>query len=201
MARRNTLSESDARQLMENYLFNLFNIEREHLKILTNAFRLRAYDKKKVIITETQNSESVFFIIKGLIRIYYNKSDKEITTWFLSENDFFMSAYHVFTKNDNYSNYETLEETIVLESTYEEMEYIYSKYSILEHLGRKLVEAYYSRFMIDTYNVMFLSAEERYEIFLKEYSSIFERVSLKHIASYLGISQETLSRIRAKVGK
>ena len=61
-----------------------------------------------------------------------------------------------------------------------------------------MIELYYVMFIKRSNEVCFLSAEEKYDTFMKEQSEMLNRVSLRNIASYLGISQETLSRLRAK---
>ncbi|MNR16719.1 hypothetical protein D3C85_1333380 [compost metagenome] len=73
---------------------------------------------------------------------------------------------------------------------------MYLKYMDFNFIGRKLTEYYYIRNEIQANDLRMLSAKERYEQLLKRSPQLFQRVSLGHIASYLGISQETLSRIR-----
>ena len=86
----------------------------------------------------------------------------------------------------------------ILVEKYDVLESFYTKYHTLEHLGRKIIEAYYGAFMKKTYDVLFLSAEERYQLFIKDHSDLLNRVPLKHIATFLGIQKETLSRLRSK---
>ena len=73
-----------------------------------------------------------------------------------------------------------------------------SKYHEIEYLGRKIVEKYYATFLISNYNKLFLSADERYDVFIRERAAVMNRVPLRHIASHLGVKPETLSRLRAK---
>jgi CRP-like cAMP-binding protein len=187
---------NEARQILLHFMYDKFNVEKELLKDFVDNFELVSYPKKTLVIKEYENIDKVSFIISGLVRIYYKKEDKEITTWLLSENSFFMPVYHIFTNRDNLNNYEALEDTIVLQSTYKKMEEVYEKHPMLERMGRKIVEAYYASYLHHTYNVLYLSAEERYKSFVNENADLLNRVSLKYIASYIGIKQETLSRIR-----
>jgi hypothetical protein len=75
---------------------------------------------------------------------------------------------------------------------------MYKKYPELNYLGRLLTEKYYLDLMERTYCLQFQSAKESYEHLIQTHPQLIKRASLGHIASYLGISQETLSRIRAK---
>jgi signal-transduction protein with cAMP-binding, CBS, and nucleotidyltransferase domain len=135
----------EARQYLLDYMFDKFNVDKELLKDFVNIFDLVSYPKKTLIIKEYENIDKVSFIISGLVRIYYKKEDKEITSWLLSENRFFMPVYHLFTNRDNLNNYEALENTVVLQSTYKRMEEVYKKHPMLERMGRKIVEAYYAQ--------------------------------------------------------
>jgi CRP-like cAMP-binding protein len=165
---------------------------------LVEQFSFAKFSKKEIILQAGEFSDTVYFVYEGLVRIYYTKEDKEITNWFIKENMMFAATYSILTGEPNYSNYETLEDTYVLKIKYSVLESFYAKYHSLEHLGRKLIEAYYGAFMKKTFDVLFLSAEERYHIFEKDQHDLLNRIPLRYIASYLGITQETLSRLRAK---
>lgn len=165
---------------------------------LIEEFEVVVFPKNKLIYRAGGFSDSIYFICKGLVRVYYEKGRKEITNLFVTENNIVIGAYSIITGQKNYSNYEAFEETIVLKLKYAELEKYYAKYHSLEHLGRILVEKYYCAFMKKTYDVLFLSAEERYQLFIKDHSDLLNRVPLKHIATFLGIQKETLSRLRSK---
>ncbi len=168
------------------------------LNELLEHFTFERFAKKQIIYAAGSISDSLYFVCKGLIRVYYIKEDKEITNLLVPENTIVIGAYSIITGEKNYSNYEAFEETYLLKLNYAVLESFYGKYHSMEHLGRLLVEKYYTAFMKKTYDVLFLSAEERYQIFIKDHSELINRVPLRYIASYLGITQETLSRLRAK---
>lgn len=173
-------------------------VQANELNELVEQFTIDKFSKKDMILKAGDFSECVYFIHKGLVRIYYVKEGKEITNWFIKENMVFAATYSLITGGANYNNYEALEDTYVLKIKYSTLEAFYAKYHSLEHLGRKLVESYYGAFMKKTFDVLFLSAEERYSLFVRDNSDLLNRVPLKYIASFLGITQETLSRMRAK---
>ncbi len=185
-------------QLKKCFLVLYPNAGLEELTELVNEFSIDNFHKKQMILEAGDHSDNVYFVYKGLVRIYYIKEEKEITNWFIKENMMFAATYSILTGEKNYSNYESLEETVVLKIKYSILESYYAKYHSLEHLGRKIIESYYGFFMRRAYDVMFLSAEERYQIFVNDHNDLLNRVPLRYIASYLGITQETLSRLRAK---
>lgn len=184
-------------------LFSLFmrlgpKTPSNELQELVDQFEVGMFSKREVVLKAGEFSDTVYFIVSGLVRIYYVKEDKEITNWFIKENMMFAATYSILTGNANYSSYEALEDTVVLKINYSTLEKYYAKYHSIEHIGRKLIEYYYGTFMKKTFDVLFLSAEERYSLFMKDHGDLINRVPLRFIASYLGITQETLSRLRSK---
>lgn len=187
------------RQQLKLYFMKLSaDTVQSELDELIQQFSYEVLPKKELLLEAGQSSDTVYFICKGLVRIYYVKEEKEITNWFIQENMMFAATYSILTGQPNYSSYETLEETHVLKIKYAVLESFYTRYHSLEHMGRKLIQAYYGAFMKKTFDVLFLSAEERYHLFVKGHADLLNRVPLRYVASYLGITQETLSRLRSK---
>lgn len=187
------------RQQLKLYFMKLSaDTVQSELDELIQQFSYEVLPKKELLLEAGQSSDTVYFICKGLVRIYYVKEEKEITNWFIQENMMFAATYSILTGQPNYSCYETLEETHVLKIKYAVLESFYTRYHSLEHMGRKLIQAYYGAFMKKTFDVLFLSAEERYHLFVKDHADLLNRVPLRYVASYLGITQETLSRLRSK---
>jgi CRP-like cAMP-binding protein len=187
------------RERLSHYLSSIGQkTDPDEMKELVNHFMPYKFSKKEMILSAGQHSNTAYFVAEGLVRIYYVKEGKEITNWFIKENMVFAPTYSILTGEANYSNYEAIEDTIVLQIQYAVMESFYAKYHNMEHMGRKLIEAYYGIFMKKTFDVLFLSAEERYSLFIRDNEDLLNRVPLRYIASYLGITQETLSRMRAK---
>jgi CRP/FNR family transcriptional regulator, anaerobic regulatory protein len=190
--------EEHKNQLRSYFLSLAPNTPLNELNELVNEFEPDKFTKKQIILEAGEFADTVYFICEGIVRIYYTKEDKEITTWFIKENMVFAATYSLLSGEKNFSNYEALEDCLVLRVKYSTLESYYSKYHALEHLGRKMVESYFSGFMKRNFDVMFLSAEERYQIFARDNSEILNRVPLRYVASYIGLTQETLSRLRAK---
>lgn len=189
----------DAKNQLRDYFLSLGpNTPLGELNELVDEFTLDKFSKKEIILEAGEFTDDVYFICNGIVRIYYVKEEKEITTWFIKENMVFAATYSLLSGNANFSNYEALEDSNVLKIKYSTLEYYYKKYHSLEHLGRKMVESYFSNFMKRSFDVMFLSAEERYQLFVKQHPDLLNRVPLRYVASYLGLTQETLSRLRSK---
>jgi CRP-like cAMP-binding protein len=166
---------------------------------LENLFSLKKFSKGDHLFREGEVCKSLYYIKKGLVRIYYNSNQgKEITIWFSSE-DTLVTAIDSFYFHKPTRDYcEALEDLVVYTITHSQLETLLKSekgaqivFYIMYEVTRKMAELNES--------TRFLSAEERYTSLVSNYPAILQRVSLGQIASYLGITQETLSRIRGKI--
>lgn len=123
---------------------------------------------------------------------------KEITHWFGFENDFVTSLHSFITGEPSVENIHLLEDSILFSISKDSLTQLLNQYHEIERIVRLAYEKYYIRLEDRLINAQFKTATERYEKLLLERPHILERVSLGMVASYLGISQETLSRVRAK---
>ena len=186
------------RKTLKVVLLQVADVPDFQMDEFVNLFTCKIYKKKDIIISPNNTDLKGYFIISGLVRIYYVKGGKEITSDFRDANAFFLNGYTQFTGLPNFDSFVALEDTICLEINWNELEEILHKYHPLEHLGRKILEMHYIESMRVSRNILYLSVEERFKIFMEERASLLQRVSQKQIASYLGITHETLSRILSK---
>lgn len=141
---------------------------------------------------------TVYFIRKGSARIFYYKDGNDITESFAFENSLLARVESLFTGRPSLKGIELLEDTELIAISALPVFKLYDEFPQIERLARKITERGY----VDTVNriesLQFHSAEERYRQLLLEAPDLLKRVPLKHIASYLGITQVSLSRIRRK---
>jgi CRP/FNR family transcriptional regulator, anaerobic regulatory protein len=143
--------------------------------------------------------DKVYFIEKGLVRwFYYNEDGKDVTDSFALENSF-VTAFDSFSqrKPSRYS-IELLEDSIVHSMTYAEIEIELETFPETQRLTNLILVQILEQMLEKNTALQFKNAKERYRFMNEKQSQILQRVSLGNIASYLGITQETLSRIRAK---
>ena len=133
------------------------------------------------------------------MRGYYHLEEKEITHWFAFEQDFVTSFHSFITGDASVENIQLMEGSILWSISKEKLSHLMNVYAEVERLVRIIYEKYYIRLEERYVNAQFKTATERYVDILKQNPQILERVSLGYVASYLGISQETLSRIRSKL--
>jgi CRP-like cAMP-binding protein len=157
--------------------------------------------KKKTLLLKAGNhSKTIYFIIQGGARVYYlNKEGKEINTWFLFENELLISVFGFFTARPSFENIEVLEDSVLIAVERNKLDEIYNEFLEFNFIGRKLTENYYIRNELQANNLRTLNATARYEEFITNNPNLINRLSLGNIASYLGISPETLSRIRKEI--
>jgi CRP-like cAMP-binding protein len=156
--------------------------------------------KRTKLLSEAEVSDSIYFIVKGATRVFYlNKDGEETTTWFLFENELLISVYSFFTGQPSFEYLETLEDCTLIVLKKSKLEWLYENFVEFNIIGRKLTEQYYIRNEAQANALRMLGAKERYQQLLQTQSHVLQRISLGHIASYLGISPETLSRIRKQI--
>jgi CRP-like cAMP-binding protein len=141
--------------------------------------------------------KTIYFINKGIARIYYLKDGIDITESFALENHLIARVESLFTGKPSHKAIHILEDSEITAINATQLFKLYDRYPDIERTFRKIFEAAY----VDTVNridsIQFHPAEERYKFLIEETPDILKRVSLKYIASYLGITQVSLSRIRA----
>lgn len=153
--------------------------------------------KGEFLFQEGDICRHVFFIEKGIVRLfYYSNSGKDITAWFFAENSTITAIDSFYYHKATHDYCELLEDSVIYTIKYSDLEKLLAQekssrlvFHVLYELMRKITD-----FMT---SMKFQSAQERYNTMLKDHPHIFQRASLGHIASFLGITQETLSRIRA----
>lgn len=146
-----------------------------------------------------QKCRTIYFVKEGLARIYYLKDGIEVTEYFAFENDLIIRAESLFRDKPSSKAIQALEHTVFIGIPSEALFSLFDKYPDIERLFRKIIEQAYVHTVNRMEAIQFHSAEERYAQLLAEKPNLIQRISLKHIASYLGITQVSLSRIRATV--
>jgi CRP-like cAMP-binding protein len=161
----------------------------------------RQVPKKFKLVEEGKVSNEIYFINKGLIRFYYNKDGEDITGFIFTEN-LFASSYESFLrKSPSTQILETIEDCELLVLTYDGLQELYEKVPQINIFTRKIAEQRFLNAQQVLSSYILDSPEERYQKFLKQYPNIIQRVPLNIIASYLGITPVSLSRIRKRVTK
>ena len=183
-----------------NYLSRYIPVGPELEEEIRSIPFLRSFPKGTLLLKEGGYSNECYFIIKGCIRCFYIKEGEERTTEFYTEEEVVTpSAYGTGVPSGYYI--ECLEDTLVGLGSPELESKIYQKFPQLESLNRALAEAALARQRDAFAEFKMAGPEERYLHLLQNRPDLLQRVPQYQLASYLGITPESLSRIRKRTRK
>ncbi len=154
--------------------------------------------KGKILVTSGTITTHVYFVRKGILRGFVNDGEREITTWITAENELVSSIGSFILQIPTLENIQAIEDCDLLQMAFTDLEKIYKNYPSFNITARKIYELYYVAAESRAFIARLKNAEQKYQHFLVQHSHLANRIALKYIASYLGITIETLSRLRAK---
>ncbi len=153
--------------------------------------------KKHLLIRDGDCNRNLYFIEKGFARSYCLHEGREITIWFSREGDVTFAMKSHYHNEPGYEYVELLEDSVIYAISYDDLEYLYKTNIEIANWGRVAHQECLLFMDMHHNNRLFCSAGERYLILLKELPDVIHRANLSYIASYLGITQQHLSRLRA----
>ena len=175
----------------------LYPVSHDSLHLLKYCFKQHTFPAKTIIIQAGRLDNQVYFIENGITRSFILHNGKEITTWFSMEGDATCGSWDLYRHKAGFEYVETLEETLTYSISIDKLNDLYKSRIDIANWMRVLQQENFLLLQDIHISRLNLSAQERYEKLIKEYPSIFHRVTLGHIASFLGITQPSLSRIRS----
>lgn len=180
------------------FLKEFIQLDEELIRILSEELKSQEFKKGDHIYLPDNRNQLVYFLESGLTRMYYNKEDKSITHFFFEEGQFFLSLESVLYDKSSPYGMECLENCRVIYMKYDTLTKLTQHFPQLEVIMRNVILDSLYNLSNRLKSMQFQTAEERYNELITNYPSILQRASLGYIASYLGISQPTLSVIRSK---
>ena len=183
-------------------LFSMLN-DLQHLspalsERLSSVLMEMKIKKKEYLVREGQISSNVYFVQKGLIRAYYiNEEGEEITNWFMKEGDVIFSVESFLEQAPSEEYIMALEDLDLLYISHHELQSIYKELSEFNYHGRVLTEKYYMLSIRRERSLKKKTPMERYQLLLEQEPHLLTRAPLQYIATYLGMTPEKLSKIRA----
>jgi CRP-like cAMP-binding protein len=196
-------TELDAFEKMRETFHRINPLTETDWTLLKKKLQPASFRKGDIFVTEGQCCTQLGYLSKGLARVFYMIDGKEITSYFNTCNrNVFVCAFTSFlSKKPSFENVHFLEDSELLLLTYDDLQEIYDKSPNLQKAGRLMAEFNYVLSMERIYSLQHASAIERYNNMLKIYAGLLNLVPHHYIASYLGITPESLSRIRKKAMK
>lgn len=186
-------------QPLLDHISRYYPLSEEAQSALYDCFEKVTLPRNDYLLSEGEICRHLYFMEKGALRGYYTLDEREITHWFAFENDFITSFHSFITGQAAVENIQLLEGAVLWAISKDQLTGLFNRFHEIERLVRIIYERYYIRLEERFVRGHFKPAAERYQDLLQLSPHILERVPLGHIASYLGISQETLSRIRGRL--
>jgi len=172
------------------------------LSLFASKLIFKELKKKELFLQSGRVQKAIGFITKGLIRSFFiDQGGNEITVGFYSEGNY-ATHYPAFIaqKPSRYS-IQCLEPTTMACLSFGDMQWIYQQSANFERYGRLITEEILKKQQSRIESFIFQTAEARYLDFIEQYPTLFNRISLSHLCSYLGIERQTLTRIRQKLAR
>jgi CRP-like cAMP-binding protein len=183
---------------LEKAITVISSLSNESRNAFLNAWKHWSTPKDYYLVREHAVSDYIYFIQKGVARIYYYKNDKEITEWIAMDEQFFLSITSFFERKPSHLIIQTIEASEVYGIHHNDFMALADQYHDIEKLLRKMVTRSLILSQVRMDSIQFETAHQRYERLLKNSPNIIQRVPLSYIASFLGVTLETLSRIRSQ---
>lgn len=165
---------------------------------LANRITFQVFKKGLEIHNANSICTESHFIYKGLTRLYFYKDGKEISEYFSSEGEWVNSPRSFRGRTLDIYFIDALEETEVFTLKVNDLMYLFDHFPEMERYARLSMGTVFGHFLERITSMRFTSAKEKYHHFCQTYHEIYHRIPLGMVASYLGITQETLSRIRSE---
>jgi len=171
----------------------------ENWEIYSGRNTRKEYRKKDLILQEGEVENYLSFVEQGAARLFFVKQNKELTTRFVFKYQYLTSYDSFLQRSPSRCNVEALTDMVVWQIHYDDLQEVYRTSPVGNLIGRLTVENIYLAKLNKEYSYLSESAEERYLKLMKEQPDLFQLIPLKHIATYLGITPQALSRIRRRI--
>ena len=181
-----------------DFIKSQIDISDKDLQNILSHFQEHTIKKDKFLIIKGQIVTCYYFIQSGGLRIYFNKDDRQITGWLAFQNNFFTELNSLKSGQPTQFNIQAIEDTVLLSIDKIKMEKLYQDFSVWQQFGRQIWEDAFLKVINGILSYQTMTAEERYLNMMKQ-SDLLQRVPLKQLASYLGITQTSLSRLRKNI--
>ena len=166
-------------------------------KELADKIIPQTFKKGELVHNADSICKKSYFFQKGLMRIYFIKDGKEITEYFSAENEWVNSPRSFMQQKPDIYYIDTLEQTECFCLNVNDLVFLFDNFPEMERYARLSMGTVFGHYLERITSMRFTTAKEKYRHFCETYHEIYHRIPLGMISSYLGIAQETLSRIRA----
>lgn len=185
-----------------NNVLKHIKLGEDEIQYFTSLLENQKVQRKDFLLKEGQQCDKIYYVQSGVLRAYFRDREGNDNIIMFALSDWWITDMNSFiTGNKAMLHIDALEDSNVLVLHKDDLEKLYVNVPAFEKFFRIIMQNSYIREQLRTIQNLALPAEERYLNFLKKYPQVVERVPLKQIASYLGITPEFLSVIRKKLAQ
>lgn len=186
---------------LRKYIIDTFNFTENEFRNVQDFFQITEIKKGEYFLKEGQYVKQMGFVEKGILREFLHVDDKEITKWFSTSGYFAVDLSGFLFNQKSKVNYQALDDVALLTISKLDYDRISTKVARWDKLEKMFLIKCFSVLENRVISHLSLNSEERYNQFFSFNPQLFNQVPLNHIASMLGMTPETLSRIRKKQTK
>jgi len=185
-------------EILRNYIQSKINIQPAHLDEILSSFDHKVFKSDRALVQKGQFVTKYYFIARGGARIVIETPEKEITAWLIFENNFFTDLNALRSGKASTAKILAIDETEIWSIDADKMNAYYERYPEWQKFGRLIMEDAFLNVVESLVSFQVMDAETRYLQILSK-SDAINRVPLKQLASYLGVTPTSLSRIRKNI--
>jgi CRP-like cAMP-binding protein len=190
------------KEKLESYITKLLPIPLEKVKIVTENYDRKQVEKGSFLLKENKISDAIYFLESGCVRSYlFDKNGDDVTINIFMAPCFVSDFLSFFRQQHSQENIETLSHCDLWQMNYEQVQANFHNIPEFREFGRMMLVTNYAKLQERMIGMVKDTAETRYLKLLKQQPDIFQHVPLKVIASFLGITDTSLSRIRKELMK
>jgi CRP-like cAMP-binding protein len=178
---------------------HVITISESEKTIITSFFKVKTYKKGDYFLAEGQVCKHVGFVTKGLLRYYINHDGEDKTYDFAQESNFVCNYESFLPQAPSMKIIQALEDCEMLQISHTDLQLFYQSVRGAERFGRIVIEQVFVQTLQDLSSFYTDTPELRYEKFLKRHPALLQRISQYHVASYVGVKPQSLSRIRKRI--
>ena len=199
MDRNNIGNTDESGKHIDEILDEIHPIPAESKYAISQLTREVSFPKGYILLKANKIETSIYLVKKGIVRAYSDLDGNDITFWFGQEGDPVISMKSYVSNQKGYEDIELLEDCTFYELKISDLQNLYLKDIHIANWGRRFAEKELIKTEERLISRQFRPAIDRYKDLLNDHPDLVQRVPLGHIASYLGITQVSLSRVRAEL--